>query len=379
MKRLVICADGTWNQRDQIDDRTGKRRPTNVTKIARAVVPRDTDGVHQMVIYHDGVGTRGPLDKATGGAFGSGIEDNVRDLYRSIVYNYSEGDELFFFGFSRGAFTVRTLAGFMNRIGLIEKDDDYFLPEIYACYEGNCAPDSDQWKQAFRRVTNSRSCPQIKFIGVWDTVGSLGAPGVIGKVASFFNGNKYAYHDIGLNPHIENAYHALAIDEQRRPFQPTLWKRPEEWTGQLQQVWFAGVHCNVGGGYTPDGLANEALHWIAEKAEFQGLRLDSIYLEPFLPCFNSMRHDSMSLKYRVFGNYLRPIGEHLEHGEAIHKSVMDRYSYFDGTLRPNEKWAENYTPANLQKIITKLGEALPVVDTNRVKRGSPCVMPGAKS
>lgn len=108
MKRIVICADGTWNLRDQIDDETGKRRPTNVTKVARAVRSRDRHGVDQVVFYHDGVGTRGPLDKLTGGAFGDGMEENVRNLYRSIVYNFEDGDELFFFGFSRGAFTVRT-------------------------------------------------------------------------------------------------------------------------------------------------------------------------------------------------------------------------------------------------------------------------------
>jgi uncharacterized protein (DUF2235 family) len=120
MKRLVICADGTWNVRDQLDEQTGKRRPTNVTKVARAVRVRDRHGIDQVVFYKDGLGTGGPLDKVTGGAFGHGIEANVRDLYRSIIYNYEQGDELFFFGFSRGAFTVRTLAGFMNTVGIID-------------------------------------------------------------------------------------------------------------------------------------------------------------------------------------------------------------------------------------------------------------------
>ena len=125
MKRIVICADGTWNLRDQVDEKTGKRRPTNVTKVARAVQPCDERGVHQVVFYHDGVGTRGRLDKLTGGAFGHGMEDNIRNLYRSIVYNFTAGDELYLFGFSRGAFTVRSLAGFLSKVGLIEKDDDY--------------------------------------------------------------------------------------------------------------------------------------------------------------------------------------------------------------------------------------------------------------
>src|SRR5207249_6702905 len=140
MKRLIICADGTWNERDQVDEKTKKRRPTNVTKVARAVLARSSKGIDQIVYYHDGVGTSGGVDKYTGGAFGDGIEANIRDLYRFILYNYEAQDasktpdELYFFGFSRGAFTVRTLAGFMRKVGLIEKDDDYYIPEIYGCY-----------------------------------------------------------------------------------------------------------------------------------------------------------------------------------------------------------------------------------------------------
>src|ERR1051326_8994115 len=120
MKRLVICADGTWNVRDQTDKATTPRRPTNVTKVARAIATR-ADDADQVVIYHDGVGTGRGLDEFTGGAFGDGIEQNIRELYRSIVYNYAPSDELFFFGFSRGAFTVRSLIGFMNLVGLVEK------------------------------------------------------------------------------------------------------------------------------------------------------------------------------------------------------------------------------------------------------------------
>src|SRR5690348_1308390 len=129
MKRLVVCADGTWNTRDQVSDESGKRRPTNVTKVARGVLPRDAHGVDQIVMYHDGLGTGGPLDTVTGGAFGSGIEANIRLLYRFLVYNWEPDDEIFLFGFSRGAFTVRTLAGFMSFAGLVHKRDDYYVPD----------------------------------------------------------------------------------------------------------------------------------------------------------------------------------------------------------------------------------------------------------
>ena len=104
-------------------------------------------------------------------------------------------------------------------------------------------------------MKGGRPCPPIRFIGVWDTVGALGAPGMLGQL---FNRDKYKYHDVGLNDKIQNAVHAVALDERRKPFAPSLWERPLGWTGQLVQAWFAGVHSNVGGGYSPDGLANEA-------------------------------------------------------------------------------------------------------------------------
>ena len=195
------------------------------------------------------MGTGGGLDKLTGGAFGDGIEAIVRTLYRFILYNYVAGDELYFFGFSRGAFTVRTLAGFMNRVGMLQKDDDYFLPDIWDCYKQGAQPGSAQWTQAFRDVKDAEPCPPIHCIGAWDTVGALGAPGLLGRL---INPNKYKFHDISLTPPIRHAYQALAIDERRKSFAPSVWQRPAGWAGELKQQWFAGVHGNIGGGYTPD-------------------------------------------------------------------------------------------------------------------------------
>lgn len=358
MKRLIVCADGTWNTRDQVDESTGKRRPTNVTKVARAVLPRAHDGTDQVVFYHDGIGTGGLTDKVTGGAFGHGIEDNIRNLYRFIVYNYEPGDQLYFFGFSRGAFTVRSLAGFMNKVGLIEKDDDYFVPEIYACYESDKRPGSPEWEKAFRKVHDTRSCPPIRFIGVWDTVGALGAPGLLGQL---FNRNKYKYHDVGLHQTIKNAVQALAIDERRKAFAPALWTRPSGWNGELVQAWFPGSHTNVGGGRAPDGLANEALHWVVEKAEGLGLEFEAAYLEHFTPCFNSDLQDSMTLVHRALGSRTRTIGQHPDDGEAVHQSALDRRNL------P----ACVYDPPNLKTLLARVNTP-PAVTTTRIPRGTPC-------
>jgi uncharacterized protein (DUF2235 family) len=358
VKRIILCADGTWNVRDQIDKATKKRHPSNVAKVARAVLPQASGGVDQIVYYHDGVGTAGGLDRYTGGAFGAGIEANIRNLYRFIVYNYNIGDELYFFGFSRGAFTVRTLTGFMNKIGLIEKDGDYYVPEIYACYESSKAAGSPEWTAAFHNIKRVRPCPPIRFVGVWDTVGALGAPGFLGQI---LNKNKYQYHDIGLTPEIENAYQALAIDERRKPFQPNIWTRPDEWVGKLEQAWFPGVHCNVGGGYSPDGLANEALHWIVEKAEGLGLELDNAYLEPFKPCFNSVLQDSMTLTYKAIGQHVRPIGENPGDGELLHQSALDRRRLPEC----------NYHAPNLEAFLATGNSTIPA-RTTRVPTGVPC-------
>lgn len=357
MKRLIICADGTWNEAERRDKKTGRAHPTNVLKVARAILPRAGDGVHQVVYYHEGVGTDGGLDTFTGGAFGSGMSRNVRALYRFIIYNYEPGDELYFFGFSRGAFTVRTLAGFMGKVGLLEKDDEYYTAEIYDLYQSSATSDSDRWRHAFRNIRDHRPCPPIHFIGVWDTVGALGAPGALGQL---LNRDKYKFHDIGLHAAIENAFHAIAIDEQRKPFAPSLWTRPSDWRGHLEQVWFAGVHSNVGGSYSPDGLANEALHWMVEKAEGLGLEFDTKFLAHYLPCFNSVLNDSMTAMYRLVGPHVRPIGKQLQDGEAIHQSAIDRMNLT----------VCQYGPDNFKRAMA-LG-TLPIADTRRVPRGTPC-------
>jgi uncharacterized protein (DUF2235 family) len=357
MKRLVICADGTWNLRDQTDKASGRRRPTNVTKVARAILPRGLDGTDQVVYYHDGVGTDGGVDKLTGGAFGRGIEDNVRNIYRFLAYNYVPGDEIYLFGFSRGAFTVRTVCGFLNQVGLLQKDDDYFVPEIYGCYESKHPRGSPQWNHAFRKVKDHQPPPPIRMLGVWDTVGALGAPGALGQM---FNGKKYQYHEISLNPHIQHAYHALALDEQREAFAPSLWSLPPAWAGEVEQAWFPGVHSNVGGGYALDGLANEALHWMVGKAEALGLAFNRDYLAYFKPCFNSTLNNAKTGMYRAMGTHVRLIGTQRAAGECVHQSVLDRHAH-----EPSR-----YAPANLEAYLS--GPPLPIVDTERIPRGTPC-------
>jgi uncharacterized protein (DUF2235 family) len=204
------------------------------------------------------------------------------------------------------------------------------------------------------RIEKARECPPIHFIGVWDTVGALGAPGVMGQV---FNSQRYKYHDVELNDSIRYAAHALALDEQRKSFGATLFHKPAGWTGTLAQTWFAGVHSNVGGSYDPDGLANEALQWMAGHACCAGLCLDASYLRFFQPRFDSTLNDSFGPVYQLMQlgrRAVRPVGQEPAAAETLHRSVLMR--------RDNNAPARSY-PAYLPPQPAAAIDALPVVDT----------------
>ena len=298
MKRIAICADGIWNKPDQED--RGKRKPTNVVKTARGILPRASDGTSQIVHYNDGVGTNWGLDKIAGGGLGLGLSGNVVEAYQFLVLNYEPGDDIFLFGFSRGAYTARSLAGLINNLGLLPKDHTYYTPEAYGLYRNRA---SEVERDNFKSEHNTREVP-IKYIGVWDTVGTLGIP--IGLFKNF--NRRYEFHEVKLTPNIEHAYHALAIDERRRPFFPSLWQLPEGSSQTLEQMWFAGVHSNIGGGYRKDGLANISLHWIKEKAQACGLEFNEAFLGHYRPYHMHELRDSMTVMYRLLIPKTRSIG-----------------------------------------------------------------------
>lgn len=261
MTRLVVCCDGTWNRPDQ-------QSPTNVSKLALAVAPADEGGGAQALYYHRGVGTR-PADRIAGGAFGFGLSRNVRDCYRFVVETYEPGDELFFFGFSRGAFTARSTVGLIRNAGILRREHAGRIDEAYALYRARDPARAPTGLEAemFRR-SFAHDGVRVAFVGVWDTVGALGIPGVPAVVARV----RWGFHDTKLSSYVDHAYHALAIDERRRPFAATLWERQPHAEGQmLEQVWFAGAHSDVGGGYPDPSLSEIPLLWMAERARACGL------------------------------------------------------------------------------------------------------------
>ena len=262
MKRIVICCDGTWNDEDS------GGQVTNVVRMSRAVLPLDERGpqpIHQVVYYHPGVGTGNALDRLIGGGVGAGLSRNVQECYAFIADNYVLGDEIFIFGFSRGAYTARSIAGLIGWSGMLRKGDMDDFQVLWMGYKTKGLPDATDVLPHF---PSRHDTVPVKCVRVWDTVGALGIPGA-GHVDADFK-NLYQFHDTNLGPWVANAFHALALDETRKDFEPTLWLQTAEGkaAGQLlQQVWFAGAHSNVGGGYDEHGLSDVALAWMAAQVD----------------------------------------------------------------------------------------------------------------
>lgn len=307
MKRLVICCDGTWNRPDNA-------HVTNIEKIARTIETDPIDGdpkAQQLVLYLSGVGTNGyVLDRLLGGAFGLGLFENISSAYRFLALNYDKHDEIFVFGFSRGAYTARSLVGMIGCVGLLTRESliSGHLPEAVQRYRRR-RPDRHTFHGAsderFREV-NSHEDVRVRFLGVFDTVGALGVPGAIGRAHQF--------HDVTLGPQVEHARHAVAIDEHRIKFEPALWEKPTTGSqatagGQRQsvkQVWFEGAHSDVGGGYPDTGLSDTALEWMVREAKEVGLAFDERLLATYLDSGSTaIRHESVTPFYRMLNGTSR--------------------------------------------------------------------------
>lgn len=330
-RRLVVCCDGTWNQ-------PNKTYVTNVVKVARNVLQTIESGssstqnnVSQVVYYDSGVGTAGFVDSLTGGGFGHGLELNIEQCYRFLIHNYQPGDKIYIFGFSRGAYTARSLVGLIRQCSILKKENAHLLQEGYDSYRSAeikpSSPDSVKW-----RKKNSHTMPVIEFLGVWDTVGALGIPAnrvisipkyhigtalrflrdlpfIVGRKvsgksysepepasapelsmtrssASSYLRGRHQFHDMELSKYVKTAYHALAIDERRPIFTASIWSKPPDCVPgtyepqEIKQAWFPGDHSDVGGGNKNEHNSALTLEWVARAAERSGLVFDeSIWQE----------------------------------------------------------------------------------------------------
>lgn len=348
MKRIIACSDGTWNKPGNTD--RGHRIETNVEKMYQCICSYDsssTTPVQQLKYYDEGVGTGFSWkDRLLGGITGKGIDKNIKDIYTFLVLNYEPGDEIYLFGFSRGAYTARSVAGLIRNCGIVMPQ---YLPlvdkayELYRDRDQYTAPDSDMM-MGFRRQYAHENVTPIKFIGVWDTVGSLGVPLPWYKL---FNRSKYQFHDVTLSSWVENAFHALAVDERRKLFMPTLWKKSDTvkndllHTQRMEQRWFPGVHSNIGGGYADTGLSDLALTWLAKMANEIGLCYESkVYAAIKGNPWGELRNSYTPLYWFWLPKW-RSITINDDSHQSIDNSVYDRH-----------REIYNYRPRNLRTYIT---------------------------
>ena len=311
-RNLVVCTDGTWNRPDHRD--RGRVVPSNVVKVARALSGKTPNGIEQCVYYDTGVGTAGWLDHWKGGIFGIGLLENVKQAYSAIGSSFRIEDKLFLFGFSRGAYTTRSLAGLIGLCGIPDPNKGEVSATVDSAIQiYRARPDTERSDRAnkhveqFSHTTDGQVVRDIHFIGVWDTVGALGVPL---KHLQFIGAHRHAFHDVSLGDHVAYAYHALAIDERRKPFRPSLWSAANVRDGQtVQQVWFPGVHSNVGGGYVDTGLSDRALLWMCSNAKNAGLGFHSEYMKRRIdPNLYGELRNSMKWYYWLLCPYPRPIG-----------------------------------------------------------------------
>lgn len=325
MRRLVVCCDGTWNSRDQTDG--GVPAPTNVVRIANAIA-RDQS---QRVYYHPGVGVDGSrLEKALGGGTGTGLSRNIMSAYEWLCRSYEADDELYLFGFSRGAYTVRSLVGFINCCGLLRlnadpaadlwKDVKRLYEESYRGKKSITALREELGEARFHNEAG-QAMP-VRFLGVWDTVGALGIPDDMGWLDLADDPSDHTFHSTSLSSNVMTARHALAMDEQRKTFAPTLWTEVQP-GADVRQLWFPGVHADVGGGYRECGLSDGALNWMIEEAEHVGLTFHDSIRRQIKPNHHDTLHDSRTGVFTFLETQPRSIPSLLEE-QYFHASARSR-------------------------------------------------------
>jgi uncharacterized protein (DUF2235 family) len=338
-KNIVFCCDGTWD-----DPNTN----SNVCQLYAAL--EQIDGV-QLPMYDSGVGSAGtPIEKLLGGAVGAGLFQKIRDGYSAIAAVYQPGDQIFIFGFSRGAYTARSLAGMIAICGLPTEfqTDSNCVMMAFNAYRNQAKRTAllASLNATYKMDANTT----IQLLGVWDTVGSLGIPAIFGDTDML----QYGFLSTTLHPNVLNAVQALAIDEQRQQFQPSLWSSEPAPNQSITQAWFSGVHCDVGGGYPPDAAratpSNITLLWMANYAKVFGLQFKRGAISSALIAADSVSalHDSRTGAYRIFPPHIRTIAP----DSVVGSSVGVRCATA----------ACKYAPVNLTVSSGKLGASYNVMD-----------------
>ncbi|WFU62677.1 DUF2235 domain-containing protein [Bradyrhizobium brasilense] len=344
-KRIILLLDGTWNDSDfGVHDtnivrvREAISRTLRVSGSASAAInpgalPNDrkvtstvTEEKVNIVFYERGVGTGAFLNRYFGGAFGQGLSTNIRRAYKFLSFHYEPGDEVFIFGFSRGAYTARSLVGYLHAAGLLRREECTADLEQQAWDFYRAAPNDrlpGLWSSLLPHM-HDRSKFRVALLGVFDTVGALGVPLSAFRVA---NRDKYEFHDVELSAITDVNLHALAIDEHRPAFEAAVWRKSKfkNFSTKTEQVWFAGAHGDVGGGYInedtgerTDALDDISFDWMIKRLRhyYPDFPIDTdrgwkdLTDEQIRSRARSKLHDSRTLLYKLFPFAYRSIANY---------------------------------------------------------------------
>lgn len=409
-KRIILLLDGTWNDMDVGATDTNIVRLLRIISRSLRAAPHDDTPARKLVsgfragsdmshhvFYERGVGTAF-LERTRGGAFGYGLARNVRRAYRFLSYAYRPGDEVFVFGFSRGAYTARSLVGWVHAAGLLTREHCTEANEAIAWEFYRTSP-NDRLPGVWSALTpyvHERTALQIECVGVFDTVGALGVP-----VEPLWRANRerFAFHSVTLSSITRLNLHALALDEHRSPFRATVWRTPpfKRYASRTEQVWFPGAHSDIGGGYIDEErraaefrftLDDIALVWMLRRirAAYPDFPADDAFLPELArdasesahrAAAGATLHDSRTFYYRLMKNAVRSIANHKVADLAPHEELVgyDRHEDTIGemvhvsALERRRRDPHRYAPKNLLSVLplvraTYAGpapESLPVV------------------
>jgi len=394
MKRIIICFDGTWNRIDADE-------PTNVLKIATGITPKSQNEIGQIIYYDEGVGTSGSwIRRLKDGAFGLGVRKNLREAYQFLMFNYDPQDEIYVFGFSRGAFTARSFVGLIRSVGIIQRDQVRQVPAAIKIYKkglgfahpdllafrakysrhiSTCGEDEQHRCEVLEDYLPGSSLPfKFRYVGIWDTVESIGFWKILWasltkRKQTVFVDSHHKYHDHKLNGMVAAGRHAVALDEKRQHFHSEPWGAVSKRNTQLgydindenrpiQEKFFPGDHGSVGGGGDIKGLSDGAFEWVLDGARNAGLKLDvtatsSIY--NILPNHQaSLRNTTKPPKKFSLINIFQQTRSHKPNGMyEIHDSAQRRWlsgglggkAYRPEALMHLRDQLDNANPAKLKE------------------------------
>ncbi|KAI1797950.1 hypothetical protein LXA43DRAFT_982756 [Ganoderma leucocontextum] len=351
-KRIIVCCDGTWQDALDADQRW---KYTSIIRLARAinhVDERYTPPIHQVVFYQPGIGTENLYDRIVDGVTGANLASKVEEAYGFIAQNYYPGDEIFLFGFSRGAYTARMVGMFIGAIGVLDRTQMDHFAKIFLAYQkrgkakhpeeiqqldAQLAPWTDPNGLGKTRAAINSEGFSVKVIGVFDTVGSVGLPEEL-TLRSEKLRNIFGFPDHVLGSHVERAYHAMAINETRKDFNVAKFEQTPSGRSKgqvLKQCWFTGSHCDVGGGYEEHDLLEMTFNWMVANIE-DALSLDFEYIlslpKPDKPWGTQPPHNPLVGIYSVAESIQRTLPTETNDvtHEVIHSSVLEQASVVPG-------------------------------------------------